>query len=166
MSKKFDAEDVAAMILGIMKGGPLNNQISAIETEKNAASQTLTPGLAQVDDTSYFFQTWNDKILNMSPAIFYGFEDMSAIDGGGVAAKKYKCFVEIVLVNNGLTDDFAHRLLRYSRALEELFVKAFDKAAEMGKVTIEQVRPISFKVEENTSDEVMVGGILIGLSLV
>lgn len=167
MSRKFDGEDVLAMILSIMKdGGALNAKIAAIEAEKLAAGLNLTPGLANVADISYYEQTWNSKILNTTPAIFYGIEDCVALDGGGAAAKTYECFVEIVLIDSGQTNDYNRRILRYSRALEELFESALSAPAEVGQVKIKSVRPITFKLELDSSEEIKVGGISISLTLV
>lgn len=166
MSAKFDTEDILDMILSVMQGGALNAKITAIEAEKAAGGKTLTPGLLAIDDANYYEQTWTNKILNTNPSIFYGIEDVAGVDGGGVVAKTYKCFVEIILIDNGQTNDMARRIARYSRALEELFAAAFDAAKGNGTVKIETVRPIAFKLDLDSNDEIKVGGISISISLV
>ena len=123
---KFDSEDLLLGILQIMTTG-LNTKVAAIEAEKVAKSPTqgLTPTLASFASNNYYLQTWTDKILQNSPAIFYGIEDVQTLDGAGVAAKTYKVFVEVVYVDSGQTNDAHKRISRYSRALEELFEENF-----------------------------------------
>ena len=169
MGLKYDAEDLMLLLLSVMQNNDaLNAQITAIEAEKAIRSppQTLTPGLASIPFVNYYKQTWSDKILNTNPSIFYGIEDITTTDGGGAAAKAYKCFVEIILIDNGQTNDTWQRVFRYSRALEEIFEKAFDAAAELGTVHIEQLRPIAAKLDLDSSEEIKVGGISISVTLV
>ena len=167
MSAKFDCEDVCAMLLHVMtNGGALNAKITAIEAEKAAKGLTLVPVLSSVASDAYYEQTWTDKLLNSNPAIFYGIEDVQTVDGGGAAAKTYKCFVEVILVDPGQTNDFAKRINRYSRALEELFISALGAAPEVGTIKIDTVRPIAFKVQVDSSEEIKVGGISISITLV
>lgn len=166
MAAKFDAEDVLDMVLDIMTAsGALNTKIAAVEAEKTAKGKGLTPTLASVAADNYYLQTWSDKILNTSPAIFYGIEDVAAVDGGGAVAKTYKIFCEIVLVDSGQTNDGHKRINRYARALEELFTAAFAPALGV-KIKVDQVRPISFKLELDSSEEIKVGGISLQITLV
>jgi hypothetical protein len=162
---KFDQENLLDAILEVMIGS-LNTQIAAIEAEKTAAGSPLTPTLAGVDSSAYFVQTWSDKILNKSPAIFYGIEDVATLDGGGAAAKTYKIFCEIVIVDDGQRNDTHRRIARYSRALEEIFSEQFGKVPSGSAIKIETVRPISFKLELDSSEEVKVGGVSLQISLV
>lgn len=162
---KYDGEDLLDSVLGIMTAG-LNTKIAAIEAEKTAAGKGLTPTLASIDSAAYFEQTWTDKILNMNPAIFYGIEDVQAVDGGGVIAKTYKVFVEVVLVDSGMTNDTHKRISRYSRALEELFAEAYAPAIPIGKVKVDSVRPMAFKLALDSDDEIKVGGVSLTITLV
>lgn len=168
MSVKFDSEDLINMVASIMQtGGALNAQIAAVDAEKTANGQQITPALAAVDSNAYFPQTWSDKILNYSPAIFYGIEDNKAVDGGGgVTAKIYQCFVELVFTDNGQQTDGWKRIARYSRALEELFQKNFAPVIAASTISIEQIRPIAFKLQLDSSEEIKVGGISIKMTLV
>ncbi len=164
MVRKFDAEDMLDGILQIMTDG-LNARIAAIEAEKVAAGKGLTPTLAAIPTDGYYLQSWSEKILMTNPSIFYGIEEVTTIDGGFGAAKKYKLFAEIVLVDSGMTADADKRILRYTRALEEIFTEAFKNTAEVGRAIIETVRPASFKLDLDSSEEMKVGGIAITLSL-
>ena len=164
MPYKFDSEEMLDYILGIMQDDDvLNNKIAAVEAEKEDAGKGLSPTLAPIAE--YHLQTWNDKILQRTPAIFYGIEDVTAVDGMGAVAKTYKCFIEVVIVDNNQTNDGHKRISRYSRSLEELFTSNFKPEGAMGAVKVESVRPISFKLEMNTDEEIRVGGISLTISL-
>lgn len=164
---RFDAEDLLDGVLQIMtENDALNTKIAAVEAEKVAKGKGVSPTLAQVSSDAYHLQTWSDKILQKNPAIFYGIEDVSNVSSGAhVNAITYKVFVEVILVDNGMTNDYAKRLQRYSRALEELFAEQFKPAMNVGTVEIEQVRPIAFKNELNTNDEVLVGGVSLKVTI-
>ena len=164
MQPKFDQEDLLDAILEIMTT-KLNARIAAVEAEKVAKGKGLTPTLATVASNAYFLQTWSNAILNRSPAIFYGVEEVSAQDGGSIAAKTYKIFCEIVVLDDGMRNDTHRRIARYSRALEEIFSEAFGSIESSSRIKIETVRPISFKLELDSSEEIKVGGVSLQISL-
>jgi len=165
MSVKYDAEDLLDTILSIMTtGDALNAKITAIDAEKTAAGKSLTPALKLVPTDGFYLQTWNDKILNTSPAIFYGIEEVTALANGPVVSKTYSVFVEIVMVDSGMTNDSARRINRYSRALEELFASAFS-LKEGFMISVAQVRPIAFKLELDSDEEIKVGGISLTIGI-
>jgi len=163
MSAKFDAEDLLDSILAMMTDG-LNAKIAAVEAEKTAKGKGIT--LASIDSNAYFRQTWNDKILNYSPAIFYGIENNATIGQAGATATQYFIFAEVIISDSGNDDQVVNRILRYTRALQELFEEQFARVAELGRIKIETVRPVSFKLEEDNSNEVKVGGVSITVTLV
>lgn len=167
MSAKYDSEDMLDTLLSIMTdNSALNTKIAAIEAEKTTKGKQVSPALASIDSAAYFPQTWNDKILNMTPAIFYGIEDVQSNDGGGVLAKTYKCFVEVLVLDNGQSNDVWKRIARYARALEELFLENFKPAIAQGTVKVETVRPIAFKTDLDSSEEIKIGGVSLSITLV
>lgn len=164
---KLDAEDMLDSILDIMvSGGALNAKINEIEAEKFAKGKGLAPALQTIADDAYYCQTWTSKILNSSPAIFYGIEDVQAAENAGVVAKTYKIFIEVVVVDSGMTNDTYKKIARYSRALEELFGGVFLPQVASGQIKIDSVRPISFKLELDSNEEIKVGGISLTVTLV
>ncbi len=167
MAKKYDAEDLLDTVLGIMTAS-LNTRIAAIEAEKIADGKGVTPTLAAVASGSYYLQAWSDKILNTSPAIFYGLEDVQTESNGSAVAKTYKIFVEVMLVDAGINgaNDGSRRLNRYARALEEIFAESFAPAIGHGKVKVDSIRPMAFKLALDSDDEVKVGGISLLVTLV
>lgn len=165
---KYDLEDILQIIYNIMSvSNALNVKVAAIDAEKTAKGQGLVTALKPI--SGYFLQTWSDKILNVTPAIFYGVEDVQTVDGGGAAAKTYKVFVEIVMVDSGQTNDAFKRISRYSRALEELFQDSINgqgfNALPGSRVKIDTVRPLAFKLELDSDEEIKVGGVSLTITL-
>jgi hypothetical protein len=165
---KFDLEDLLQTVHAIMTtGNALNVKIAAIDAEKTAKGQTLATALKPI--AAYYLQSWSDKILTTSPAIFYGVEDVQTADGGGATSKVFKIFVEVVLVDSGQTNDVFKRIARYSRALEETFLEAIVgigfNAVPGSRVKIDTVRPVSFKLELDSDEEIKVGGISLTIAI-
>lgn len=163
MARITDLEDVLAAVKAVMTGG-LNAKILEIETQKIADGNGVTPTLAQVDSTNgYFCQTWSEKILNITPAIFYGAEQVDVVDGGGAVLKMYRIAIYVVIVDNGNTNDISTRIFRYSRALEELFrLTEIDSA---GKIKVTALLPVSWPRDIDSSDEIKLGGITLTIPL-
>lgn len=164
MSRKFDAEDLLDSVLAMMTdGGALNAKIAAVEAEKTTAGKQI--GLEAIASDAYYRQTWNDKILNHVAAIYYGIENNQTIGTPGATAIQYSVFVEIIMADSGNDSNIVNRILRYTRAIQELFEEKFGAVAEFGKIKVETVRPISFKLENDTSDDVKAGGVSITMTL-
>ncbi len=165
---KYDAEDLLDTVLSVMTTGSptsaLDAKIAAIDAEKTAKGKGLLTALAPIG-TNYYLQSWTDKVLNSTPAIFYGIEDVAAKASGAAVAKTYLIFVEVVLVDDGNFNDSSKRINRYVRALEELFTVAFAPAMGHGAVEITQMRPMAFKLNLDSDDEVKVGGVSLSVSL-
>lgn len=162
----FDAEDLVDSILDLMvTDNALNVKIAAIDAEKAAKGKELAKPLAEIGEDCYHLQTWSDKILRKTPAIFYGIEETQTQDGGGISAGTYKIFVEVCLLDNGQLNDANRRINRYARALKELFQEKFADVQGHGKIKIDTVRPIAFKLELDSDDELKVGGVSLTISL-
>lgn len=168
---RFDTENLMTNVLAIMTAN-LNAKIAAIEAEKIAGGAPAT-NLQPVDNTigadgtpnGYFEQTWSDKILNINPAIFYGLENITATSIGPATAERYSIFIEVVLVDSGMDNLTKYRIHRYSRALKEIFEENYASLMSAAQIKIETVRPISFKLDLNSSEEIKVGGISLTTAL-
>ena len=160
----YDAEDLLDSILSMVQTG-LTAKLLAIETEKIAKGKGITGGLPAPDSSAYFRQTWSDNILNFSPAIFYGNENVEALGVGPSTVQKYKIFVEVVLTDSGMDTYTSSRILRYSRALKEILETNFSEVSEAGQIKIETVRPVAFKLDLDSSEEIKVGGVSLTLAL-
>lgn len=142
----------------------LNTKIDAIALEKSTSE--ITFDMQQVQESSYHYQTWSDKILTQVPAIFYGIEEIQANGVGPATLEVYKIFVEIIILDNGNDPYTQRRLLRYSRALKEVLQENYDSFPWSNKTKIETVRPVSFSLNQDTSEEIHVGGVSITTALV
>lgn len=167
MTATFDPENLLDTVLGIMqKDDALNAQVTLVDNEKIQQGKELRPALKPFKDSSYYVQTWVDKILSSSPAIFFGIEDVSSTSVGAATAQTIKVFVEVILVDNGLSNDVHRRLMRYTRALKELFEKNFAPSIATSRVEVDSVRPLAFKISQDSDDEAKVGGISLKITVV
>jgi hypothetical protein len=164
LSRKIDIESALAEILAMIKA-KLNTQIAAIEAEKVLDSAGIPGGLAAIDDAAYYEQTWSNNILNHPVAIFYGIENVNAKSLGPETAEEVTYFVEVVVSDSGMDVYGPKRILRYSRAIKEVIQNNFDKLIFGGIMKVETVRPVSFKLEEDASDEIRVGGVSLTLAI-
>lgn len=160
----FDGEDLLDRVLSIIQTG-LSAKLTAIEAEKIAKGKGITGGLPVPESGAYFRQTWSNNILNYAPAIFYGIENVQADGVGPVTSEKFTVFVEVIIVDSGMDTNTTSKIMRYSRALKELFQSSFSEVAETGRIKIETVRPVSFKLEQDSSEEIKVGGISLTVAL-
>lgn len=156
----IDAEDLLDDIEETLKA-QLPAKIAAIEAEKVAKGKGITGGLATVESTSYYRQTWNNAILNVSPAIFYGIEDTGSEGLGPVTKQQFKFFVEVVVTDGGNDSFGVSRILRYSRAIKEVMEANFDRISNGNRWKVETVRPVAFKMNQDSSEETKVGGVSI-----
>lgn len=161
---RYDPENLMADIKVILVAN-LNTAIAAVEAEKIAQGLPTT-NLASVDTTNgYYEQNWSDKILQSSPAIFFGIEEIITEGIGPASSQKIKVFVELVLSDSGMDTLGKNRIHRYARAIKDVFEANFGKFPGGSQIKIETVRPISFKLDLNSSEEIKVGGVSITTSL-
>lgn len=158
MAEIYDLESVLLDTLEILQDN-LNDKIADIETEKNAAGQTLSPGLAAIDNGAYHVQSLTYKPVNTAQFVFYGIEKSSPQSSGQVTAELVNVFVTIGVLDNGQTNDAYRRTLRYIRALKEIFEKNFSAFNGASKIKIETLTPVSLKLSEDSSEEYKLGGV-------
>lgn len=160
----FDLEDLLDNIEAIIKAN-LPAKLEAIEAEKTLKDKAMVGGLPAPEDSAYYRQTWSDSILNHDPAIFYGIENVAAEGIGPATLERVQVFVEVIKVDSGMDTQTSNRILRYSRALKEILQENYAPAVEMGRIKIETVRPVSFKLEMDSSEEIKVGGVSLTVAL-
>jgi len=164
MASRYDIEDLLGDILALLQS-KLNARIASIEAEKIAAGKPDT-GLKPIDSSAYFEQSWSDKMLNITPAIFYGIEEDESVGAGPATVQTVTLWVDVVIVDSGMDNLTKNRILRYSRALREIFEENWDAfIGNASKIKIKTVRPIDFKMELNTSETIKVGGVSIVTAL-
>ena len=145
----------------------LGPKLTAIAAEKTGINKALDLPLPAADD--YYFQTWDDAILNSSPAILYGLRESAAEGVGPATAERITAFVEVYFTNpiNEIDDGSGvRRILRYTRAIKEIIQENFDENSILSKLKVKTITPLSFRLEEDTSNEIKVGGVELETSLV
>lgn len=139
---KYDLENLLADCLGVVTSN-LNTKLAAITSEKGdgLALETLDP--AQI-----FFQDLNKSDAAASNLfLFYGIEDPQADGIGPATALRNELFFILVLKDTGETTVFMKRLLRYMRAMQEIFQDNYDKIPRVGKIAVSSLSPVSFTIE-------------------
>lgn len=161
---KFRPEDLLNNVKSLLTTY-LNAKIDSIEAEQVSKGLPAT-NLAHVDTVNgYFLQSWSDKILNANPAIFYGIEDIASEGYGPATAQRYRIFVEVVVIDS-LQDLLVNtRIFRYADAIKEVFEEHYDFLSSSSQIKIETVRPVSFKLDMNSSEEIKVGGVSLHTSI-
>lgn len=142
----------------------LNSHIFSVEQEKIAVGAPGT-GLLPIPDEAYFQQSWADNTLNTSPALIYGVEKIEPTSIGPATEQKVTLFVAIVIVDSGMDKLVKTRIHRYARAAREVFEKHFLLFKAGSIIKIETLLPVSFKFDENTSEEMKIGGVSITTSI-
>lgn len=141
--KKYDTETFLRDVETFLKSN-LNAEIVKINTEKADFN------LDSIDDKAYIFQSLDDKVLNYSPSVFYYIDDIQSesID----SATSEEISIEVVVILSDKKDGkLQYRLLRYLRALKDLFNNGFNKVHYSKKVKVESLVPIRFALQNSTN---------------
>ena len=138
MGVKYDNEQFARDVEALLKA-ELNTKIGEINTEK---ADSITIGT--VDDAAYVFQSMNDSIMNYDPWLFFGEEPPSTAEGIGPVTSRAINMDVVIVIQYGNDLDTGYKLLRYRRALREVFEENYDKINNRNKVTISDIGPIPF----------------------
>lgn len=137
----------------------LNDKIAEIDAEKNSGWTT-----EPVDPESYIFQSLDELASNFDPILFYG---ISSVEGESIESANGKTYaIEISVIK---TDDesktIGRKLLRYQRALEEIFQENYVKINSVRqKIKVSSLQPISFQTQ-NSSNRFKAIGIEIEFSI-
>ncbi len=154
---KYDIENLLEDVKAILVAN-LNTKVAAIESEKEAAGKQAVTMLS-VASGNYYEQNWSDKILNTNPSIFYGVEQVQATGAGPATAQAIKVFVEIICIDKQEDLFMSKRINRYSRAIKEVLESNYDQLSQGNQMHIETVRPVAFRLDMDSSEEVHVGGV-------
>lgn len=162
---KYDAENLLSDVKAILVAN-LNAAIASVEAEKITQGLPAT-NLKSIDTTlGYFEQSWTIENLNIKNAIFYGIEENQATGIGPATIEAYKVFIEIIHCDSGMDKLGIKRVLRYTRAIKDVMEANYDRfQTTSNKIKIETVRPTSFKLEVDSSEEIRVGGVSIIMAI-
>lgn len=135
---KYDVELFLADIKTLLTTY-LNTKIGEINTEKN---DSIT--LKTVNNNAYFLQTLDNDEANFDPYVLYGIEDIKTTGIGPFSGHLYE--IAVVIVAEDYEDgNSAKRMMRYQRALEEVFAEHFQENEHGIKMEIQSIVPVSFK---------------------
>lgn len=155
--KKYDLETFVKDIETVLKAD-LNTYIIAINTEKADWNLSL------IDAKAYIFQSLDDKVINFSPCVFYYVDDIVSTGIGPATMEEIS--VEIVVILSDTKDGKTYfRLLRYLRALKELFNAKFNAIQSHKKIKIDSLVPIQFALQ-NSSNFVHAIGIKVTTEII
>lgn len=165
MSAKNDPEYVLDKFNSVI--GPLvNAKIVEIEAEKDALGVSLTGGLAQIDASAHYLQTFNDRMFQQKQALFIGIEEALAESLGPRTALELKIRCEIIFTHGlNKADDTWRRVSRYNRVIRELVEENFQSIIRSNQFTIKEMRPIRFDSPLKDGNEILVSGILVTTTL-
>jgi hypothetical protein len=158
MARTYDVEVFLSNIETILKNN-LNSKLASIDTEKNDGITLKT----LVSD-AYFFQELNSKVANYNPFLLYGVEDLGTKAVEGFSVQEVTVSIVIVVTDDGEDQNIAKRMLRYSRALQEVFEENFCLVENSVKLIIQNLMPVEFNML-NSSDSYRAVGINLIASL-
>jgi hypothetical protein len=161
---RYDIEQFVDDAVVLIKA-KLAAKLTQIYDEKVTLNSDIP--LPMVDDSAFYLHTWNDKILNENLALFIAIENVKATGEGPFSKEEYSVAVEVSMTRdpNSIGNVNPIKVLRYSRALKEIFEENWTNLPNATKTKIETVRPESFKLSTDSDDEVLIGGISLALSL-
>lgn len=145
MSARYDVEELLRDLADVCKA-KLNTRLAAITAEKVAQnpSDALTT-LAQVPDGAYFFQSLDKSRAAAHPVfMFWGLEDPVADGAGPYTIERLSIFFIVVVKDTAEQENYMWRLMRYSRALKEIFEENFSKNRGGVKLSVSSLSPVGF----------------------
>lgn len=139
MARKYDIEDLASDLEAVMKNF-LNPKLASLDAEK-ADGMTLSP----VDANAYFFASLDGKEASYNPFIVYGIDDIATDANGSATANTITFNLALVLTDEGLDLQIVNRMLRYQRALREIFEENWSQSRNGIKLKIQSLVPVYLK---------------------
>jgi len=158
---RYDLEDVAADVERILKA-KLTAAVVAVEAEKVAGGKVAS-GIETVDysdDSLYFRLAWNDRVNNKKVAIGIFITEHQTDNMGPDIRSTYTVDVGICLSGTENDAVVTVKLLRYMRALMEVFAQNYGRITGCSKETLKTVGPISsFLTDIDSAEPFKIAGI-------
>ena len=152
MAIRYDFEDLLDKTIAMVKAN-LNTKLASIDTQKNDGITLKTFD----DDESYFFQSLDDEIINVDPYLLYGIESIeSDSQQYGQSADKITMFFAIIKSDNN-ESDIVKIMLRYQRALKEIFEENFTGIEIANKININSYGIVPFESLDQTAKYKAIG---------
>lgn len=122
----------------------LNTYISAINTEK---SDSIT--LATVSASAFFFQSMNDRAANYDPYVSWGVSQAGSVSEGAGVLRALSFYVILVVSDRGEEPELGRKMLRYSRALEDLFSRGWAKIRPDATLRLTNLGEVAFRFQDS-----------------
>lgn len=130
----------------------LNTKLAAIDAEKNDDID-----LATVNSLAYVFQSMNGVTINYNPFIFYGVQEIDGEGGYSYTPSRVDVSVILVLEDQAEDIDIGKRMLRYGRALKEVFEEHFNETAHGVKLSVQSQVPIEISLMNSSNPHRAIG---------
>jgi hypothetical protein len=144
---KFDIETALNNVKQLLQAN-LNTKLAAIDAEK---ADGIT--LAQIPSGAYILQSLDQAVAaQFNPFVLYGIDKIDSNGIGPSTAKSFTVSVIIIVADPGSDPTILTRLLRYLRALEEVFEDSFGTALQREIVTVESLEPVQFRLVNSNDD--------------
>lgn len=141
MARKYDIEDVLTDMKSVCTTN-LATKLLEIDAEK--ADRALLP----VNANAYFFQSLEHAKAAAFPVfIYYWMEDPTADGLGPNTLQDLEISFVVVLKDTAENDFYLTRMLRYSRALKEIFEQSCTGNMKHLRMLISSLSPVTFMIE-------------------
>lgn len=157
-SGRYDLERLLADLQMIVETY-LNDQLDAISSEK-------ADGIAldHVATSAYAFQEMNSKIMNYNPFVFYGIDNIQTIQEGPAHAQSCDITFLLLRTDGGEDTSIMTKMLRYGRALREIFRDHWTWPDSQVKIAMKSLEPVNLKLI-NSDDPYRAVGVMISVVL-
>lgn len=131
----FDLQTIASANLA--------TKLAALDTEKNDGLTLKAPA-----STAYFFQALNKAQATADDVfVFFGMDDPTADGLGPMTVEEVEIFFIVMARDTGENQQYLRRMLRYSRALKEIFQENFSNTPWKNKLKVTSIAPVSFTIQ-------------------
>lgn len=142
MSAKYDTESLITELVALLQAN-LNPKIDALNAEKADDAP-----IYQVPNEAYFFQDINhERAPAYSVILFYGLEDPKTTTEGPHVMEDHTLHFIICVKETAETSAFTTKLLRYTRAVQEVFQDGWINNRNRCKLAISAISPTKFSAD-------------------
>lgn len=154
----YDTEKLVEDLKTICQSS-LNTRLAAIDAEKGSGS---TP---QVSNEAYFFQDMlHERAPSYDVLMLYGLQDPTTEPMPGATAENHEIYFIVVVKETGELEKLQTRMMRYARALKEVFERDFSNIRCPCKLMVSSVMPTRFR-QDGVSGAWLTAGVKINTTL-
>lgn len=147
----YDIEQLILDLLAICQG-KLNAKLAAIDAEKDDGIS-----LPQIPPNAYFFQSLDEEAAPFNQFVYFGVEDPIPDSNGPYAAESVTVYFIVVIKRTPESRRLMQKVLRYQRALKEIFQEGWANSPSGCKLSVSGLRPSDFKFLNNSQSHRAIG---------